>query len=176
MKFEQLKDHPKYEILIEYPFTIRKGCKIIKPYQQPNKYYRICLNGKKYYLHRLIAKQFIPNPENKSQVDHINGDRTDNHLENLAWVTLKENATNIHKDSIKTFDTIEVKSELTKYNDYEFKDHYFDGVYFYRKDYRGKYVQLNYFGPSNSKKVKARDLTNHQRTITLSTYLSIESI
>lgn len=45
-------------------------------------------------LHRIVAKIFIPNPENKPCIDHINTIRTDNRIENLRWVSAKENQNN----------------------------------------------------------------------------------
>ena len=75
---------------------------LLKPWKTKGGYMRIELskNGKpkQLFVHRLLANAFIPNPENKKCVDHINGIRDDNRLENLRWVTHKENMNGFRSD------------------------------------------------------------------------------
>jgi hypothetical protein len=69
--------------------------KFLRSTLKPNGYVYIELNvnGRATYhrLHRLVAETYIPNPESKPFVNHINGDKADNRVENLEWVTGTEN-------------------------------------------------------------------------------------
>lgn len=67
--------------------------KLLKAVVHTTGYHRVSLGRKNYrYVHRLVALAFIPNPEGLPQVDHIDGNRTNNCVTNLRWVSAKQNA------------------------------------------------------------------------------------
>lgn len=86
----------------------KQGEKILRPGTNSAGYASVNLvvNGisKNVVVHRLVAKAFLSNPDNKREVNHKNGNKTDNRLENLEWCTREENqqhayATDLHKNT-----------------------------------------------------------------------------
>lgn len=74
--------------------------KILKPYSH-NGYIRVALSKdntpKHMDIHRLIAQAFIPNPENKPEINHKDGNKENNSIQNLEWCTRKENMSHAKK-------------------------------------------------------------------------------
>lgn len=167
--FESLKIDGDYEITNNlYPFIIRRkdNKRVVKvSYDKSIGYNTIYLNGKKYKYHRIIAQQFIPNPNNLPQIDHVNHDRQDNRIENLRWITSSENNRNkagynkikVNYEDELSEDAIEVK----EYGNHKFNFIYFDDDKFYY--YTGAaYRELQYKVKSGSGSlyVNVRDINN----------------
>lgn len=70
--------------------NVHNGRKV-KPQPNGKGYLRVGIGGKLYFLHRLVAEKYVPNPEGKPQVNHKDGNRLNNRADNLEWVSNQEN-------------------------------------------------------------------------------------
>jgi hypothetical protein len=124
--FEDVKDYEGF-YKISKNGEIWSCCykNIMSPQLSKDKYYKLTLIKKGLHkrcsIHRLLALQYIPNLENKEQVDHIDRNTLNNSLSNLRWVTRIENANN-RKDNIT--DIEQWKEDKKKYHAEWFKKNY----------------------------------------------------
>lgn len=100
-----------------YPKKTRKGIRKMNPKKYIKTGYLgidLCKDGKvkRYLAHRLIAETFIANVENKPQVNHINGVKTDNRVDNLEWNTRSENQLHSIRVGLRT--TVGEKNSQSK--------------------------------------------------------------
>jgi hypothetical protein len=176
-EWQQLTLHPNYDIQSQHPFLIRKrrNQRIIALKTQSKGYIQCWIDGRLLLHHRVIADQFITNPDNLQFIDHRNRVRSDNRLENLRWVSRSENCRNktSHLRTVYEFvETLPVDAiELTQYGAHQFENlYYYAGVFYF-------FTGLNYrilahlthvrFG---SIFVQAYDTTNTKRSINVAKY------
>jgi hypothetical protein len=133
----EIQDYPNYLIYNDGRVFSKKSNIVIKQVKFGD-YENISLfkNGKQklFKLHRLVALHYIPNPENKSDVDHIDGNKLNNHYTNLRWTSHIENMNNYQR--------------LSKNNTSGFKN------ICYHKTYKTFQFSKNIYGKSFTKKHK----------------------
>ena len=107
----EIQGYSNYLIYEDGRVYSKKKKIFLKTPEAPTKYLICTLwkDGKQktFTIHRLVALHYLPNPENKPQVDHINRDRKDNRVENLRWATICENNQNT---GIRCDNTIGIKN------------------------------------------------------------------
>lgn len=127
MNKEIWKDIPNYEGLYQASnlgkIKNKKTNKVLAKRYDHSGYLSVLLYKRGKYetkkVHRIIAKIFIPNPKNKPQVNHINGKKDDNNINNLEWVTCQENIIHSYKTGIKTNPKYEKHPEAKKVCQYD---------------------------------------------------------
>lgn len=151
-EYVPLLNHDDYVIMNQYPFTIRKksNYKKVKDSFQSYGYMSVWIDGKNYLKHRLIADQFLPNPNNLPEVDHINHDRSDNHIENLRWVSHTDNIKNrasMKRIMYEFVDDIPDESiKVLDYGKHNFDDYYFyDDVFYFYNGINYRILHINEF-------------------------------
>ena len=83
-----------------YPQSADRGKQRLD--NREDKYQYVSIRGKYYPVYRLVALAWIPNPQNKPQVNHIDGVRDNNHYQNLEWCTNQENMNHAYAAGLMT--------------------------------------------------------------------------
>lgn len=84
-------DMSDYDITENGEVINRHTGRHVKPQPNGKGYLRVSIGGRLRFVHRMVAELYVQNPENKPQVNHKNGDKTDNRACNLEWVSNQEN-------------------------------------------------------------------------------------
>ena len=149
----------------------RKFDKLLIPWIDSKGYYKVCIDYKEVFLHRLIAEAFIPNPNNYPIINHKDENKLNNNIDNLEWCTLQYNTAYSlgikvkqidikTKKIIKIFDSINdagIKTNIPQQNIYNvvfrLNNHKTAGGYIWRKlddnDYDIKYISSKKIGRFN---------------------------
>ena len=145
-QWETLKVDEDYEICGQYPYQVRKisNRRILKETLATDGYVTVTLNQKTCYKHRLVAIQFIPNPNNLPFVNHKNHVRNDNRIENLEWVNRSQNQNDLSRTNngrdVEYIDELPDNAVVVnKYNTYNFNNYYFADDRFFKQIHNGKY-------------------------------------
>lgn len=103
-----------YSIFSDGRVFSKKRNIFLKPYFNTKKYLCVELNDKNTRIHRLVAENFIPNPHNYTQVNHIDGNKENNHVDNLEWCSNRMNSIHYHQSKSPGVSITKSKTYYTK--------------------------------------------------------------
>ena len=135
MTFEPLRDFENdYEIEVDEPHRIRRigSDRFVSTFvHRLTGYVCINLNRRLYQYHRILAKHFIPNPEDLPEIDHIDRNPLNNSIENLRWISRSNNARNRGRYTVRRYEYLHDPpndiTEIRTFNDVE----YGENTYFF---------------------------------------------
>ena len=179
--WETLKVDDKYEISNEYPYQIRKKdngyvVKISKAY---NGYMNVCLSGKTYGMHKVVAIQWIDNPNNYTEVNHKDAEHRDNYnKDNLEWTTHSDNLRLRASYVRQPFNFIDALPQdaapLNEYKSYTYDKYWFD----YSCDKliilsRGRYRYVNISDNHGRPQVSLVDVNGKQHSVFWNKFIKV---
>lgn len=103
-----------YEITRDGQVINKTNGHILKPQPNGKGYLRVSISKKLLFVHRLVAEKYIPNPENLPQVNHIDGNKLNNCVENLEWVSNQENRNHAVKNGLHKMGEHASSAKLTE--------------------------------------------------------------
>jgi hypothetical protein len=118
LESKKIPNYPNYSATYDGRIYNNKIGKFMALSKMPEGYLRLNIKNdsgqKKFLVHRLIASTFIPNPENKPQVNHIDSNKSNNSVDNLEWITNKEN----REHSLRQYRTVSIVPKNYSINDF----------------------------------------------------------
>lgn len=94
-----------------------KSKRFLKAYKNKYGYYQVkfCKDGtrKDFFVHKLVAEAYIPNPDGLETVDHIDGNKDHNYVKNLQWLSGADNTRKAHNKKVRCVETDEVFDSIT---------------------------------------------------------------
>lgn len=97
-----ISDHPNYEVSSTGDVRNRKTGRILSKRVNNAGYARASLDGKECKVHRLVALAFIPNPNGYSEINHKDGDKLNNVVDNLEWTTRGKNIQHAYEHELRS--------------------------------------------------------------------------